>query len=221
MKRKCKACEKDIDFNENNLDEVIRFKKAYYHYNCFVDTCKKKSKNSKASPIWSEALESIDKIQQETKDFFKKNNDSPKDQLYRFLLENYGVMSIPTYVFKRLEDVYSGKRKGLACEIPPEDLLDMWRQKMGYLNKLRAKNKTLNKNMTTAQQINYDLSVLVNKYDDYLKWKERNKVLEQEANEVHRNILNTVNLDKLSKITQTQNQTDDDDIDSLLEELFD
>lgn len=222
MKRTCTECGKNIIFSKDTINEVIKFDKLYYHYDCFISTCERKSKKSNASPKWGKALDSIDKIQQETKDYFINcNSDLQKDEVYRFILSNYDIKTVPSYIFIKLDEIYSGKRKGLNCEIPPEDMLDMWKRKMDYLIKLRAKNIALGKNMTAAQQINYDLSVLINKYDSYLKWKEQNKIIEQEVNKVHKDILKTVDLDKLSKITQNQNKEDEDDIDCLLEELFD
>lgn len=221
MKRTCAECDKNILFNKDTLDQVIRFEKKHYHYDCFINACKKKSKRSNASPKWVEALNSIEEIQQDTKNYYNCNNDLQKDEIYNFILENYNTMIVPPYVFIKLEDIYSGKRKGLTCEIPPEDILDMWKRKMTYLNKLRAKNIALGKNMTVAQQINYDLTVLVNKYDDYLRWKEQNKIVKYSTNQECIDKLATVDLDKLSIIAQVRQKEEDDDMDALLDELFD
>lgn len=221
--RKCFECDKFMSFEKNNMDDVIRFEKKYYHYDCFVNVCKRKSSKKNALSKWGEALNSIDEIKQQTKQYFKVNYDSPKDQLYRFLLEHYDVSAISPYTFIKFEEVYNGKRKGLAYRIPPEDLLDMWKQKQesGFLDRTRAKNMVRGINMTEEQKIHYDLAVLVGKYKDYLKWKEKNKIIEQEVNKVDTDILKTVDLDKLSKIAQNQKKEDDDDIDLLLDELFD
>lgn len=221
MKRICFECGKPIEFNKDNIDEVIKFEKYCYHYDCFINACKRKIQKTNASPKWSKALESIDIIKEETKKYFNISDDLQKDDLYQFLLSNYNIDEVPQYVFIKLQEVYSGKRKGLTCEIPPEDLLDMWKRKMNSLNKIRAKNIVLGKKMNVGQQINYDLSILVNKYDSYLKWKRKNKILEQDVNQIHKEILQTVDLDKLSKMALNQEKEDENDIDSLLEEIFD
>lgn len=221
MKRTCAECGEKIIFSKDTIDQIIRFEKQYYHCDCFINACQKKSKRTNASPKWNEALCSIEEIKQETKKYFNCSDDFNKDEIYNFILENYNIRAVPPYIFVKLEEVYSGRRKGLTCEIPPEDLLYMWKRKMNYLNKLRAKNITLGKEMGAAKQINYDLAVLVNLYDDYLQWKEQNKIIEQEENKVHTEILRTVDLDKLSKITQNHQKEDDDDMDTLLDELFD
>lgn len=219
MERKCKECGKIINVNRDNLDTIIRFDNSCYHYDCFFNACKRKSRKSNASTKWLEALASIESIQKETYIFL--NREICKQEIFEFIIKNYDIKVVPKNIFTKLEDIYNGRFKGLACCIPPEDILDMWNRKMDYLNKVRAKNITLGKNMDVAQQVSYDISVLINKYDSYLKWKEQNKIIEQEVNKVHKDILKAVDLDKLSKIAQNQEKEDEDDIDSLLEELFD
>ena len=126
-------------------------------------------------------------------------------------------------ILKTEYKVYTGKLKGLSCCIPPEDLLDMWKrkQKLGELDRTRAKNIASGKEMSGYQKLNYDLAVIIAQYHDYLKWKERNKIIEQEVNKVHIDILKEVDLDKLSVIAQNKNKESEEDIDSLLDELFD
>lgn len=219
MKRKCAECKEDININKDTLKDVIRFETSCYHYDCFINACKRKSKRAGALTKWGKALDSLDEIKKDTDTFLIR--EICKDDIFEFIIANYDIKVVPKSIFTKLGDIYNGTYKGLACCIPPEDILDMWKQKMDYLNKVRARNITLGKNMTAAQQVNYDISVLINKYDSYLKWKERNKIIEQEVNKVHKDILKTVDLDKLSKMTQNQNKEYEDDIDSLLDEIFD
>ena len=218
MDRLCCECKKKIEFDRGNYQQIIRFEKQYYHHDCFLNACERKSKKTNALPKWGKALDCIDTIKAETSQFLER--EFCKDDIFKFIVTNYDIMVVPPNIFTKLEDIYNGRWKGLACCIPPEDMLDMWQRKMDYLIKVKMKNVTLGKEMDAAQQINYDISVLINKYDSYLKWKEQNKIIEQEVNKVHTDILNTVNLDKLSKITQNHKKEDDDDMDTLLEELF-
>lgn len=224
MERTCYECGENIIFDKANMDNIIKFEKKYYHFPCFINTCKRKSSRSNAAPKWGVALESIDELQEKTKKFFNSNNDIEKDQVYQFIIDNYDIETVPNYIFIKLNEIYSGKRKGLTNEIPPEDLLDMWKQKKsnGFLDKIRAKNIVKNKKMSVAQQINYDMSVLVNMYDDYLKWKERKKITEQSVqNEINSHNVTINQYDKLSNNINKQKNEDIEDIDSLLEELFD
>jgi hypothetical protein len=219
MERICAECKKEMDINKDNLKDVIKFENSCYHYDCFINACKRKSKKSNALPKWGEALDSIEEIKKDTYTFLEK--EICKDDIFKFIITNYDIKVVPKSIFTKLSDIYNGTYKGLACCIPPEDLLDMWKQKMDYLIKVRARNITLGKEMEAWQQVNYDISVLINKYDSYLKWKERNRIIEQDVNKVHEDILKTVDLDKLSKIAQKRHEEDEEDIDSLLDELFD
>lgn len=219
MERTCAECKQKFNINRTNLNQVVRFENSCYHYDCFVNACERKSKKSNASPKWGEALTFIEDIKEDTYTFLSR--ELCKQEIFELIVANYDIRVVPKNIFTKLEDIYNGRFKGLACRIPPEDILDMWKRKMDYLNKVKVKNITLGKTMNAAQQVNYDISVLINKYDSYLKWKEQNKIIEQEVNKVHKDILKTVDLDKLSKITQNQNKEDEDDIDCLLEELFD
>lgn len=219
MERKCFECKEQIIFDRDNLDQIIKFEDSFYHYDCFINACTRKSKKNNASPKWGLALKDLDSIQESTKKHL--NTAFIKDDIFQFMKTNYNVKVVPNSIFNKLEDIYNGKWKGLACCIPPEDLLDMWQRKMDYLTKVKMNNITLGKEMDGATQINYDITVLINKYDSYLKWKERNKIIEQETNKVHTEILKTVDLDKLSKIAQNHQKEEEDDMDALLDELFD
>ena len=219
MERTCFECKEKFQIDKNNLHKVIKFENSFYHYDCFVNACERKSKKTNASPKWGLALGNLKQIQEQTKISFER--EFVKDDIFRFMIEHYDIKVVPPKIFQKLEDIYNGRWKGLACCIPPEDLLDMWTRKMDYLTKVKMRNITLGKEMDSAQQINYDISVLINKYDSYLKWKEQNKIIEQETAKVHTDILKTVDLDKLSKITQSHQKEEDDDMDALLDELFD
>ena len=226
MERICVECKMKkredykIQIDKNNLDQVIKFENSFYHYDCFVDVCKRKSKKPNASPKWGLALENLDDIHECTKK--RLETEFIKDEIYQLMLKNYDVTVVPSKIFNKLEDIYHGRWKGVSCCVPPEDILDMWTQKMDYLKKTRMNNIASGKEMDGAQQINYDISVLLNKYNAYLKWKERNKIIERDVNKVHKDIPKAaVDLDRLSKIAQNQNKEEEDDIDLLLEELFD
>lgn len=219
MERKCFECKETIQFDRSNVHQVIKFESSFYHHDCFIKSCERKSKKTNASPKWGLALANLDGIKRETKKSIE--TEITKDEIYQLMLEHYKVKVIPSSIFNKLEDIYHGRWKGIGCCIPPEDLLDMWQRKMDYLTKIKMRNITLGKEMDGAQQINYDISVLINKYDSYLKWKEQNKIIEQETAKVHTDILKTVDLDKLSRITQNHQKEEDDDMDALLDELFD
>lgn len=223
--RVCQECKEIIHLTRGSYENILFFDNNYYHKSCFLPMCERKAKNKRSSPKWKEALEDIDELELKA----KENIDYAfeKDDVYRFMLSFYDTEVISSRVFDKLDAIYSGELEGLYTPIPPTDLYDMWVRKKDYLIKLRSKNTVKGKKFSTEQKIMYDLSVLVNKYDSYRKWKEQQKILEQQT-ETNAQILQDINLhssyynpNKNSNINnKNNNDKDEDDIDSLLDEIF-
>ena len=90
------------------------------------------------------------------------------DWLYRI----YSISEAPKSVFIMLAKVYQGTYKGQKQPIPAEDLWDMWNRRFQQLQQIHAQPYFVAKHLSTEQTILYDLSILVKKYDSYLRWKE-------------------------------------------------
>ena len=119
-----------------------------------------------------------------------------------------------------MDEIFSGIYKGLSKEIPPEDLLDMWKRKKNELDRINNSNSRKGKNLIGVARINYDLAILLNKYDSYLKWKEDQKLLENEK----QNIINEankpkINYDLINKSVE-KNKNTSTNINDLLDEVF-
>ncbi len=93
------------------------------------------------------------------------------DWLYR----QYEISFLPKYFFINLDKVYKGTYKNLTKPVPVEDLWDMWQRKMSYLLKVYDKNKRMGKTLDGVSRINYDMAIILSKYDSYLEWKEQQK----------------------------------------------
>lgn len=147
---------------------------------------------------------------------FKTSLD--KEDVYRFILDTYDLTVIPTTVWQKMSDIYAGTFKGMSIGIPPEHLLDMWKRKINTLNAIAAKNSANGKVMDSGQRLNYDLSVLVNKYDGYLKWLERQKILraEQAMNKNKNTVSESIGYD----IIKNNQSIDKDDILDLVDDIF-
>ena len=146
-----------------------------------------------------------------------------RDDVCNLILSFYDLTVITSRIFTKLDAIYSGTFKGLSTGIPPHDLYDMWVRKKSYLLKVRENNTTKGKVFSPEQQVIYDLSILINKYDSYLKWKEQQKILAQ-INETEAKILADINLHSSVSSTSVNKhniKNDEDDIDVLLDELFD
>lgn len=120
-------------------------------------------------------------------------------------------------MWQKLGNIYNGTFKGMSVGIPPEHLLDMWRRKMDMLNGIASRNSTKGITMNIDQRINYDLSILINKYDSYLKWLEKQKILEAEKEtEKNENIVGK----SVGYISQKENSNNSDDISGLVDDIF-
>lgn len=106
------------------------------------------------------------------------------DKLYDFIYKEYNVSTLPQYVFMQITSLYKGeytKNTKEPLQISIFDLYDMWQRKMDYLKQTYEYNKTHGKDMYGANRVCYDLAILINKYDSYKHWKEKqNAIHEQE-----------------------------------------
>ena len=100
---------------------------------------------------------------------------SKRRQFTDWLYKQYDISFLPVSFFVNLDKVYKGTYKNLKRPVPVEDLWDMWQKKMPYLLKVHEKNNRQGKTMEGMQYILYDLSIILSKYDSYLKWKETQK----------------------------------------------
>lgn len=148
----------------------------------------------------------------------KKNEQKAKEkalsiQLTDFLYEQYNLSSLPKYFFQNLHKIYKGEYdKNLRKPIPCEDLFDMWQKKMDYLNKQAEYNKEHGKEMIGVKRVQYDLAILINKYDSYKHWKEKQAAIhEQEKSFIEQ----TKHIGVRSKPTFNQ----DDDITDIIDEI--
>ena len=96
----------------------------------------------------------------------------------------------------------------------------MWKKKKTFLTKVYQKNLSENKTFSPENRIYYDLAILINKYNSFLKWKEEQSILENKPNE----IVQTPNLTQFVTVSPQNNNTnntdEDKDIKDLVEDIF-
>ena len=217
IKRKCSCCGEDFYISKDNIDDAIYYDKKTYHSSCFINICNKRSqmKREDVSQKWTWVLTHLDSIKQESYDHLKLA--VAKENVFNFIKDVYDVTIIPTTVWQKLSNIYNGTFKGMTYGIPPEHLLDMWKRKIDMLNGIANRNSTKGKTMNADQRINYDLSVLVNKYDSYLKWLEKQKILEAEKEiEKNENIVGKT----IGYVSQKTEKSNVDDISDLVDDIF-
>ena len=217
IKRKCSCCGEDFYISKDNIDDAIYYDKKTYHSSCFINICNKRSqmKREDVSQKWTWILNHLDSIKQESYEHLKLA--VIKEDVFNFIKDAYDITIIPTTVWQKLSNIYNGTFKGMTYGIPPEHLLDMWERKIDMLNSIANRNNTKGRTMNVDQRINYDLSVLVNKYDSYLKWLEKQKILEAEKEiEKNENIVGKT----IGYVTQKSEKNNSDDISDLVDDIF-
>ena len=222
IKRKCSCCGNDLYIDVNNINEAIYYDKKTYHSSCFIEMCNKRinMKRKNVSQKWQEVLDNIEEIKQHSYEHF--NTFIIKDELFRFIIEAYHINIIPTTVWQKINNIYNGTFKGMSIGIPPSHLLDMWQKKIHLLNKIANDNKTKGLEMSIEKRLNYDLSILVNKYDSYLKWIEKQKILEIESKQSIDTNSQNVNI-YIMNIQSNENNTKEstDNMIDLVDDIFD
>lgn len=212
--RKCAYCKDVVDLLHNSF---VYYKKRYYHFDCAViwQLGKRNNKMSK-----EECVDYFSDIQKQ----YKKETDFiiNKEKLYKWLQFNYNIVVIPKQFFMKMDSIYEGAYKGLSKGIPPEDILDMWQRKKKELDKIAYENSRKGKEIVGVDRLNYDLAILLSKYDSYLKWKEKQRVLEEERLVQQKEIKEQININKIINQSIYKQNIDNEknfDLANILDEI--
>lgn len=179
--------------------------------------CNKRSqmKREDVSQKWTWVLDHLDQIRKES--YKHLSLAITKENVFEFIKDSYDVTIVPTTVWQKLSDIYNGTFKGMSVGIPPEHLLDMWKRKIDMLNGIADRNKTKGLVMSSDKRINYDLSILINKYDSYLRWLEKQRIIEAEKEiEKSENIVGK----SIGYTSNKPEKNDPDDISALVDDIF-
>ena len=172
--RKCSICKELINISDTNEDFFITLNhktKSYTHTDCYIKKQTTKKRNPKTI---EECYEFIKECKQNNK--LSETKQSIKNELYEFIFDMYDISYLPQYFYIKMNSIYKGTMKNLNKPVPPEDLLDMWKQKRNYLEKIAEQNRKKGNEISGIQRVNYDLAILLSKYDSYLKWKDQQKI---------------------------------------------
>lgn len=232
--KKCHHCAKDIDFFDDN-DELVYYDKHFYHKECFIKWCYATKNPSKKRQM---ALINIDNYIKEAnkqvtdlmsakrigeEDISIFHNEAVKriekwfdeSDLCNFIREEYDVPIVP---WRKLPQVLNGTYPNLQCAIPAKSLLDMWRRKLDFIRKQNDKLIShSDKELSKENIIHYDLAILVNKYDSYLRWLEKQKIIAAEKEvESNENIVGK----SIGYTAQKSDKSNSDDISALVDDIF-
>jgi hypothetical protein len=142
--------------------------------------------------------------------------------LYDYIQEKYDITKLPKHFFIKMANIFKGDLDGMLKPIPPEHLYDMWVQKMNYLNKVYYNNQTKGKKMDSYVRVNYDLAILISKYDNYLKWLDRQKTLEQDNEIIKESVMVTdvLILSDKNRNNNKKSKNNFGDVSDILDELI-
>lgn len=149
----------------------------------------------------------------------KRENDTyAKEFLYPYLFERYETTAFPNTFYMKMAKIYSGTLVNLSKPIPSEHLHDMWRRKENYLDKVYASNLARGKTDLKDGYLrcNYDLSILIQKYDDYLKFISTQENIEKQMEDIKE----ATTVTKVLYTQQQNDKNDDDNIYDILDELI-
>lgn len=194
MERKCAGCEGIVQIDRNNSNQAIRYKKRFYHFDCFVKLCDEKIANKRTASSWVGVKEHIgDLVEETTKD---QQNEIVKDELAQWVASQYGLSCISSRLFMKLNDIYSGAFHGLAYPILPTELIDEWKYFWDELCAIR-KHKAL----VGEQAVNYDIAILLNRNAEYRKRKQSEQ-LAREIQQQQKNSMVVVDTSAITKKTK-------------------
>ena len=209
--RKCKCCKEYLDIEKDNF---VYYKKRYYHFDCAINETLDR-KNNKLSK--EQCVDKFTQLQNENRE--EINNIINKERLYKWLQNTYNTVVLPSYFYIKMDEIFSGIYKGLSKEISPEDLLDMWTRKKNELDRINDSNSRKGKNLIGVARINYDLAILLNKYDSYLKWKEKQRIIEQERQQVKDDFKNKIEFNKISSTNKPSVKSNGFNISDIINEI--
>lgn len=184
----------DIDLLK---DKFVKFNSKYYHEICFDIQC-----NTSNRVLWKNARLVKDKCieagQNDLLELKSQKNISSKQieeyhkaaldyienwyikaDINKFILQHYNINVSQCYYWL-LNSIYNGTYKKIGIAIPPSHLLDMWQRQIGSLDKIYLKNRSKGKISTPESRLMYDIAILVNKYDSYLNWLQKQELLKVE-----------------------------------------
>lgn len=141
----------------------------------------------------------------------KPEHDINQELFVMWVCNEYELSYTPKYLFDIFAEIEKGEYKNLTRPVPFEDLQDMWQRKMPYLKKVHFRNQCAGKEMRDVAWIKYDLAIILSKYDDYLDWKDKQKLAEINETETDSNF-NKINFSQIQENIPENNQIDISDI---------
>lgn len=167
--RKCRICDGKNEKSINiEVDDFIMIKKGkvseYYHTQCYlIHLISKKKMSEQESLLEIQRIKSLMIEEIEDKKY--------REKLCGLIMNLYNISFLPNYFFIRLSEINKGTYKNIKEPISNLELFEMYsNQKLiAKLEKIAIK-----KNIKKDNRLYWDLSIILNEYESYKKWKRNN-----------------------------------------------
>lgn len=223
--RKCYVCDKPKTKTVNlETDKFIFYSGAYFHYECFIKMYIKKKKKE-IELTYEEAKIVADKMVIKTSENEIVNSLIDKDRLVYWIYDNYRVSVLSVLFFQKIKQINDGTFSArISTPIPYYDLLQMFKKMKNYLDQVNNKNERKNKKIDSARRVEYDLAIVLNNYDEYVKWKQKQKAEEINKAEIKSDIevKKEININTITSLQRKNNQNEEKEINiaDILDEVF-
>lgn len=222
--RVCSRCKEKFDVL---TDDYVKVNKRNMHTQCYIDLQLNKGLSIdyvKSSVLELKELMNIEKqhkekleIEKQAKKLYAQktqvNRNIDRKLFFDYVSEKYGVSTFPKHFFMKMSAINNGTHPSVNKCIPYDDLLDMFKRQEHYLAGIHLNLSSVNKELSGINKLNYDLAVIVNMYDKYLEWKQKQAVLQATRDIVNKTSKETnVNVKKVYKRNNNENNNDISDI---------
>lgn len=218
-KTKCKCCGEFFCVKEQKL-AIRGYGKV--HIDCYKNKLSEKYTeeyvNNKIECLIKEELK---KKEKRTLDEEIKNKDKiDKENFENYIKDTYNI-SLNKMTCIKLAKINNGEYKGLKEGISYEDLLYMFKTKQKYLISVYQQNISKGKPFENKQSLfNYDLAIIINKYDSFKQWKEKQKIIQADVKSKIQQEKENIKIDYKKINATTTNTNEDIDISDILDDIY-
>lgn len=226
-KQICKYCNKNFYRGENKLN-IRGYGKV--HIECY----RKKLLEEYTEDYVNNRIEELIKdekekntIKKEKQKKSKEKRDKEKnklkldrDKFINYIQETYEISSFTKYMFIKLSQINSGKYIGLNEPISYEDLLYMFKSKKEYLEKVYQNNYAKGKSFDSLSRFNYDLAIILSKYESYKRWKEKQNIIKANMDLEKKKNEEEIKIDYSNIIKQNKKDNNKVEIIDILDDIY-
>jgi hypothetical protein len=222
--KSCKLC--DIEFKRNE-DRLVITGIGDVHTKCYLKNLIEKYDEKYANKKIEELIEKREEKKKKARINSLKNTEKQKDlkkerSLFIEYIQEIYDLTIPKQLMIKLANINNGTYQGLKEPIVYEDLLYMFKTKQKMLNQIYQDNVRKGNNFNSNyNRFCYDLAIILNKYDGYKKWKEKQKIIQAELQKTIEEENKQIKID-YSKIKADIKEKENDDLDigDIIDDIY-